>query len=391
MKKLLTGILFLAISHLCYAKWIIPFELYEDKFILIKLPAPDNKDSLVFYFDTGASTTLLDRKVAERLQLKPDFKQNVPGASGNKSYDIVTNQQLQITGDIYIRGINVVLEDLTRLNNNLGRKFDGIIGNDIIRNFQTKIDFGKKQIELNEPGDKFNTTGFSVIDFTFKNGIPIPQFPISIQLQNGEKFSGDILFDSGAGLLLLMNTPFINSNNLLKKIGNTVVSSSDNLSGKTVSTHAMISGLEIGEYSITGKLPVSLSSDKAGVSAYKGYLGILGSEIINRFDIILDYAALKLYLRPNYLFKKAFEVPVSPVKLAYADKGIIIITTVIENTDAWQQGWREGQQLISINGIEGAKIETYRKLLSAAGTEVNINLLDAGKVKEYKLQLRELL
>jgi hypothetical protein len=390
MKKLLTNVLFLAISHFSYAKWIIPFELYEDKFILIKLPAPDNKDSLVFYFDTGASTTLLDKKVAERLQLKPDFKQNVPGASGSKSYDIVTNQQLQIAGDIYIRRINLVLEDLTRLNNNLGRRFDGIIGNDIIRNFQTKIDFGKKEIELNELGDKFNTTGYSVIDFIFKNGIPIPQFPISIQLQNGDSFSGDILFDSGAGLLLMMNTPFINNNNLLDKIGKTVVSSSDNLSGKTVSTHALISRLGIGEYSLTGKLPVSLSSDKEGVSAYKGYLGILGSDIINRFDIILDYAAHKLYIKPNYLFKKAFELPVSPIKLAYADKGIVI-TTVIEKTDAWQQGLREGQQLVSINGIEGAKIETYRKLLSAAGTEVNIKVVDGGKVKEYTLQLKELL
>lgn len=390
MKKLLSGILLLTISHFACAKWIIPFELYEDKFILIKLPATDQKDSLVFYFDTGASTTLLDKKVAQRLQLKADFRQNVPGASGNKFYDIVTNQQFEVATGIYIRGINVVLEDLTRLNNNLGRHFDGIIGNDIIRNFQTKIDFGKKEIELNEPGNKFNTSGYSVIDFTFKNGIPIPQFPISIQLQNGDRFSGDILFDSGAGLLLLMNTPFVHDNNLLDKIGKTIVSSSDNLSGKTVSTQALISRLGIGEYSITGKLPVSLSSDKEGVSAYKGYLGILGSEIINRFDIILDYTALKLYLKPNYLFTKAYQQPVSPLKIAYADKGIVI-TTVIENTDAWQVGLREGQQLVSINGIEGAKIETYRKLLSAAGTEVNIKVLDGGKVKEYKLQLRELL
>ncbi len=390
MKKILASIVLLIVAHFSYAKWIIPFELYEDKFILIKLPAPDGKDSLVFYFDTGASTTLLDKKVAERLGVKADFKQNVPGASGNKTYEIATNQQIQLARGVYIRGLNVVLEDLTRLNNNLGRKFDGIIGNDIISNYQTKIDFAKKEIELNNLGDKFNTDGYSVIDFTFKNGIPIPQFPISIQLQNGDRFSGDILFDSGAGLLLLMNAPFVSSNNLLDKIGNTIVSSSDNLSGRTVSTHALISQLEIGEFKISGKLPVSLSSDKEGVSAYLGYLGILGSEIINRFDIILDYSALKLYLKPNYLFKKPFERPVSPLKLTYSGK-TILLSTVIEKTDAYRAGLREGQQLVSINGIEGAAIETYRKLLSAPGKEVVIKVNDNGKVKEYKLLLKELL
>ena len=56
----------------------LPFELYENKYILIKLPT--EKDSLTFYFDTGATTTLLDKETAGKFGLKANYQQKVSGA-----------------------------------------------------------------------------------------------------------------------------------------------------------------------------------------------------------------------------------------------------------------------------------------------------------------------
>ena len=373
--KYILTFLLVALQQISYGQIVLPFELYEDKYILITIPGLNSGDKLTFYFDTGASTTLLDKTVAERLNLKADFQQSVSGSSGNKMYDIVTARTLFLTPQLSIDNVNIVLEDLTRLNASIGNKFDGIIGNDILKHYLTKIDFTKKQILLYPFGEKLNTSTYTIIDFTFNNGIPIPQFPITIQLLNGDKFSGNVLFDSGAGLSLLLNTPFQQKNGVMDKVGNIITSSQNNLSNKTTTTLAVIKSLTIGTYTFDGKVPICISTDKDGVSSYEDYLGILGNDIINRFNIILDYSSKRLYLKPNDLYHKEFITAVSPVKLALID-GKIVISDVIEGTMAYHCGLREGQTVISINGLANQSIQAYRKMLLDENNEVEIKYTD---------------
>lgn len=169
---------------------ILLFSLYNDKYILLKLPFENQKDSLVFYFDTGATTTLLDTKIAEKIGLKSNYKHTVQGTSGKKVYDMVLNQKIYLPNQKTIEGIHFILDDLSRLQNRLGRDFDGIISNDILKNYLTKIDYQKKQIELYKFDYQLNTSDYTEISFTFKNNIHIPQFPISITLKKRRKIQG---------------------------------------------------------------------------------------------------------------------------------------------------------------------------------------------------------
>ena len=378
MKIIIPFFLLLNFNLFVQAQTVIPFKLYEDKFIIIKLPALNGKDSIIYYFDSGASTTLLDTKIAEKYNVKAAYKRKVPGASGSKVYDIATNQKIRLSDELVIENITIVLEDLKKLNNTGGIKFDGIIGNDILKNYLTKIDFENKNIYLYPFNEILNTTEYKEIDFYFKNNIPIPQFPITITLLNGEKFTDDILFDSGAGLFLFINKPFQEQNNILKKVGKTIISDQNNLSGKASTTLAVIKSIEIGKYTFEDTIPISISADEAGVSSYPGYLGILGSEIINRFNIILNYNTKQLFLKPNELFSKKIILPVSPIKLSLAENKIII-SGVIENSQAYKLGLREGQVINSINGNATATIQAYRKMLNEEGKEIILNYVDEKK------------
>ncbi len=390
MKIIIPFFLLLNFNLFVQAQTVIPFKLYEDKFIIIKLPALNGKDSIIYYFDSGASTTLLDTKIAEKYNVKAAYKRKVPGASGSKVYDIATNQKIRLSDELVIENITIVLEDLKKLNNTGGIKFDGIIGNDILKNYLTKIDFENKNIYLYPFNEILNTTEYKEIDFYFKNNIPIPQFPITITLLNGEKFTDDILFDSGAGLFLFLNKPFQEKNNILKKVGKTVISDQRNLSGKVSTTLAVIKSIEIGEFTFEDTIPINISSDEAGVSSYPGYLGILGSEIINRFNIILNYNTKQLFLKPNELFSKKITLPVSPIKLSLAEDKIII-SGVIENSQAYKLGLREGQVINSINGNATATIQEYRKMLNEEGKEIILNYVDdKNQNKECRFLLESL-
>jgi len=286
---------FLCVVNICAQQIKLPFELSKDnKSIFIKLPLENQKDSLLFFFDTGAGTTLVDRKIAEKYHLKANYKAEVMGAGGKQLY----NQ--------YIDNTNFVLDDdISRLNKHFDKKIDGIIGSAILNNYLTKIDFETRTISLDKFDDSVNYDGYEKIPFEFYNGIP--KFPITFELKNNEKFSGNVLFDSGAGLTLLVNTLYKDKNNLLHKIGERTSINSGNLTSTTKYDEGLIRSIQIGNTIIKDEnLKIALSSDKRGVSSSDDLLGILGSKIIYRFNFILDYKNKNLYLKPNHLFYKDF-------------------------------------------------------------------------------------
>ncbi|GJH40563.1 hypothetical protein RCZ04_11130 [Capnocytophaga sp. HP1101] len=392
MKALSTLILTLCLPWAISAqRAILPFELLENKYVLLKLSVKGEATPLTFYFDTGATTTILDKSVAEQYGINPNHTQKVEGAGGSKEYQIALSQTINLTPQSSIENVNIVLEDLSRLNNAFEKKFDGIIGNDIIKNYVTKIDFQKRVISLYDLNETVNTEGYTEVPFEFKLGVPIPQFPIRITLQNGEVFEGDVFFDSGAGLSLLINTPYKKAHQLVEKIGKTLVSSSDNLSKKSTVTTGMIQELSVAGFDFKD-IPIDLSSDEEGVSAFPNYLGILGSEIINRFDIILNYQTHKLYLRPNNLFAKAFEKPISPISIRQVNNEVVV-TRIIENSEAYQKGLREGSKILSIDKNNTGDLEQYRQMLKQKGKTVKIKYkaTDSDEVKEIKVRLKELL
>lgn len=143
-------------------------------------------------------------------------------------------------------------------------------------------------------------------------------------------------------------------------MGKTATAATSNLSKVSSTTYGVVSALSLDDFKFSN-VPVMLSSDNAGVSGLKGYLGILGSEIINRFDLIIDYKSLKLYLKPNHLFSKKFALPPS-IKIAKVGKDFMI-SEVSKNSDAYKKGVRAGQKIISVNDKKSDDIGYYRDFL----------------------------
>lgn len=122
------------------------FNLIQDKYIIFKLPIENSKDSLDVFFDTGATTALIDKEVAKKFGLKSNYSQTIAGAGGEKKYDILAGYSLKLDENHKLEGVNLVFEDLSRLRSTLGYNFDMIIGNDFLKKYLTKIDFKQKQI-----------------------------------------------------------------------------------------------------------------------------------------------------------------------------------------------------------------------------------------------------
>lgn len=389
--KTITLLLVLIISaHLNAQIAEIPFELIDDGLILLDVTINDNTEASTFLFDTGATSDLLDSTTANKLGLKANYKQDVSGTGGSKSYDIILNQKLTLQNKIEIDSTHLVLTDLTKLKDALERKFDGIIGYSLLKKYITKIDYENKRILLYNKIENVNITGYKAVNFKFENGITIPQFDISVTLRNEESYTGKILFDSGAGLTLLINTPYNEENKLSEKAGKSLISKSENLHGESISEDIAIKSMNIGGYQLN-EMVVSIANDKNGVSSYENYLGLLGAKVISKFNIVLDYSSSTLYLKPNNTFSKSFEFPLSGIGLKKVDE-TIVIDRIEKTSSAYKKGIRKEDKLISVNKDSSGDIIAFRELLKKEGNNISLTIINSeGETKKIKIKLKRLL
>ncbi|MEP0265370.1 aspartyl protease family protein [Dokdonia sp.] len=363
----------------------IPF--IEDGLVYIPVTVPGEEETLQFVFDTGASTAVLDKSIATRLGIEADTKQYATGASGSQEYEIAIHRTLEIA-DIRFDKLNLVLVDLQELSNRSGVRIDGIIGYDVIKEYITQFDFAAQKIHLHKNINDINTQDFSLHPIQINSAIPL--VTIDCTLKNGKTISGEFLFDSGANLTVLFNTPYAKKHQLKDKVDKTVVITARGLTSTSNSTIGTLAGATLLGYNFE-ELPISISQATHGVSSQKNFAGILGAKIINRFDMILDYKNKNIYLKPNARYKDAFEMPLVGFALRKVDNKIII-ADVIKDTEAAQNDITENDEVVSINGISHTTLKKYRDLLKKEGETIRIIVKKAsGEQKEITLTLQRLI
>ncbi|WP_046758117.1 aspartyl protease family protein [Kordia jejudonensis] len=364
----------------------IPFE--NDNLMFIKVKVNAHTTPLNFVFDTGASTMVLDETVAKKLGVKADYQQPTEGAAGTEMYNIALSQQLHIQ-DITLTS-HMVLVDLARLSKKGNQKIDGIIGADIMKAFVTRLNFDDSVIELYKNIEEVkNVETYKVVNASldFAN---IPQIALEFTLENDQKFNGDFLFDSGANMTFLLNTPFAQKQKIENVIGKTIENKAESLTTSSTFKIGKVAKVKLADFEF-GEMPMDISHSEHGVMASEVYAGILGIKIINRFNTILDYSNKKIYLKPNATYNNKFEFPLSGISLEKeAEK--IQISNVIKDSEAFAKGIREGDEVVSINGKKLTSVKVYRELLKQENKKVQIVLKDKkGIAKTVIITLKRLI
>ena len=368
----------------------VPVKLTENGHLLLQVQINDSKENHIFLFDTGASQGVIDKSVAKKMGLNVVSQQKVPGVGGVQTYDILSEQELNLSDYLFLSYDYMVSADLSRFHELLDDRYDGILGFTLLWEFITKIDYEKQELVLYEKINEVNLEGYQVIPFDFHNGIRIPQFDVSFTTTNGEKFKGRILLDTGAAQTLSVNTPFSKENRLLAKANKSLQSKSQGLGTTTFSEEIAIKSIEVGGFTFDD-LPITLTDDKAGVNSYKGYLGILGTDVIKRFDVVLDYQSKKLYLKPNKFYNDSFEFPLSSIRLKKKNNQIIV-DMLSDKSPAYKAGLRQGDIILSMNGASYDTLLAYKKLLKKEGNSMITKVkTKSGETKTYTFKLQRLL
>lgn len=365
----------------------IPFTISGSGFIIVELHINKEKVSN-FILDTGASVTVLDDDLATQMNLSlldEEFKST--GANGvSENGKKTAKQEVIITDKVVLEGIELTIMDLSHIG--IG-EINGIIGFDLFREFVSEINFDTKKVIFYEKKGKPKKDGYQAVKFV--ESFCTPEVNISFSLENGERFKGKALFDTGnTSTPLIINAPYKIKQDLLPKFKSLITYESKGINSASQSDKGVIASMKLGGYEL-GEMPVGLSNVEQGVLSWEGYLGIIGLEYISKFNVIIDYHRKKIYLKPNNSFSNSFEFPLSGIALK-EENGETFIKSISRPSSAYDQGLRAGQKLISINGVEGRNKFFYANMLKTEGEEVTIVVqLENAELKTVKILLKRLI
>lgn len=309
----------------------------------------NNTVNLDFIFDTGAENTVLfDREIPEILGVEYDRRIEVMGSDFNTGLfaNIARNTIFKLEGASHVqRDIVVLEENILLLEEKLGINVDGIIGGSFFRNSVVMINYHRRNIRIYHPKKIRKSTfkNYQSFDIVVRQNKPYVKGITT--LANGTTAELLFLLDSGASLPFLLHT---NTDSLLT-LPEEVMSGSlgYGITGLLKGFIGQVNQLKIGEFEFNN-LITSFQDINIANSNKRGAVrnGIIGSHLMKRFHIIIDYFNGKLYLKPIRKKKYADEFDYDKSGMIIfavgTDLNEFLIQEVMTNSPAAKAGFHPG-------------------------------------------------
>lgn len=364
----------------------VPFEQFGDH-IIFKMSV-DGSEPLDFIFDSGAGYTVLDEEVAETLNL--EYDKVIVNVDKVRSA-LIKHNKIEIDGYTVEKNIKVYATDLDHLEISLGRDFDGIVGYDLMKHHAVRIDYDNQLFEIYNHGE--HPKKGNPIPFKLRTAIPVIEG--NVVLNNGEPHPGTFYVMTGAGTTMDFNTFYALNYDVVHKTGEhysyLVKSVSKN---ETKHYEGHVQSFSFGNEKFDG-LPIGVSQATSGIQADQKVSGIIGNEILSRFNLEFDLPAKMIYLERNKNFDAPFTINCSGLDVQLSeDKKKVLIHQVFEESEGEAKGIKVNSELKTINGkkaIEELNLAEIKDILKQDGETVDLVLLQDGAEKNVSIKLKSIL
>jgi predicted aspartyl protease len=170
----------------------VHFDLYRDYLIVVRGSAGPLK-GLNFLLDTGASPAVIDRRVAEKLQLDQQ-PASMAVLGGSVQASLATVPSLEV-GPVRRDNLKVVVEDLSFFQKAFPVRIDAVVGLDVLGQSAFEIDYAAREIRFGAVPPLKNS-----LPLRLQAGLPI----VDAELNH---LPVHLLLDTGASALILFQ-PF---------------------------------------------------------------------------------------------------------------------------------------------------------------------------------------
>ncbi len=293
--------------------------------------------------DTGAITAI-SKTLANTMQFQNSVEIMGGDSTGaEKEIQLVEIESLKI-GNKEIKNCGAGIFDFSLLERGMGIKIDGILGSNVLRYFNTKIDYKNKIILLSQ---NTQPLGFGRYRIPFEQDMKYGFAPV-VQIKIEDRYTIEGMIDTGydgcvaaipATLIKKLHYP-------TKKIKG--VSGGGLNDVDTEGELLKLRGLEVGNTVRVSNIPVqSTKLDKV----------LLGKRFLDKFVVIIDYLSNELILEPieeNFNFKdNIFD---TGIRVLSDEHNKLKIVGIQQDSQAEKSGIQLGDEVLKVNG---KNIESY--------------------------------
>lgn len=332
-----------------------PFVLLNGGIIVLKAKVDNSADSLNFVLDTGSGGISLDSTTVSDLGFTVSkSSRTIRGIAGLRLVDFVYDHTLRLKG-LDVPHLDFHINDYELLSSVYGVRIDGIIGFSFLRRFIVKVNYDDMTIEVYSPGIFKYPRGGYLLHPDFSN---LPLF--TAMLKDNRDVTERFIFDSGAGLCLLLSKDFVEDSSIIKKTRPIYTTQAEGLGGKKIMQLTVVKEVRIGPYKFK-QVPVHIFDDEYNVTTYPLLGGLIGNDLLRRFNLIINYPEQRIYLKPNTHSIENFDYAYTGLGIYQVDAEIRVID-IIPGSPGDIAGFKTGDVIFSIENNYSKNIQAYKNL-----------------------------
>ncbi|UCE22149.1 MAG: aspartyl protease family protein [Candidatus Aminicenantes bacterium] len=365
----------------------IPVKLVDN---VVYLPVRiNNSHSFDFILDSGAgNASAVDENIARALKL-PLGRKFQSGGAGEKQVDmyLINNLKYELPG-LKFTAENAFTVPLDWMSPHWGRRLEGLVGGDLLSCAVTEIDYVERTVCFHDPKTFQYQGKGEAIPLDLK-GWPFVEAKIFL-IGKQDPINARFMLDTGLRISAF-NSPFVKENRLIEQSPQTVKAMTGfGIGGESRGVLGRVRGIQIGSIIIENPI-VDFSQDKKGALATDAYSGIIGAEILCRFNVVFDYARKRVFLEKNAHFSQPFEFDMSGIRIISEEENFRRhkVFRLIEDSPAARAGLKEGDEIIKIDGRSSPEFsqEEMKKLLMREGKKVTLTIRRSGKLLNVTFRL----
>ncbi|GGF28538.1 aspartyl protease family protein [Echinicola rosea] len=329
----------------------IPFLNYNN---LIIVPLSINGGpELNFLLDTGVKSNILfSKSIGDEIGLYYTRTLNLMGADGQSVLTaLVSPNNYFDVGPVEgkVQAILVLEEDFLELERVIGVPIHGIVGYEFFKYNPVKINYDTDMITFyRQDRLKWRPFGYRKIGLDFDNYKPYVKS--TIDQIGGEVIHGKLLIDTGANHGLMLNRE--TSDEIVLPPENIETDLGRSLGGDLYGYAGRVKKYSLGNLNFR-KVITSYPDETefSSIIIESGRLGSLGSDILSRMTMIIDYPRERMLYKKSGDFHKPFEYDMSGLKirLTSAEERRYYISSVQEDSPASRQNFKAGDEVLTIN------------------------------------------
>ena len=352
----------------------------EVKLGLIFIPVEIDGKMYRFLFDSGAPFSI-SQKLQDRMEYEAISRGHIVDSDKNRTKVEYVQVDTLLIGGIPFINQTAFVGDFES-NPIIGcLEVDGIIGSNLMRHCNWTIDYQNKEIAISSDSRSESMDGEEAIPFRSDK-----QFNIRVDMKMGGLAINNLRIDYGSnGTLSLPDDVF----STLRKKGeigqtyNEVGVRASGLIGEPVSINRSVTYVDTLRF---GHLAIDSLEIRSGGK------GLIGTEILSRYVVHIDWEDRNLYLEEFDSISKSLLT--YGFKVGYSDQKELYVLSVIENSIAFELGIQPDMQLTALdtlNFLENHSFCDYINYMDDGPKAISIELKDqSGKIVQLDLEKRSL-